>query len=220
MKRRHYHGSTELKQNWDSFLDVLTNTVGVLIFVCLFASLVAAESTTIIRTPLESKTEKEPVFYECNNNKVRPLDNKEVAADLSQFMDSLPKVDLYNLDDLLERINQFSVVTSYYRVRRSLKFSSYQDSYVSETRYEPLQADSGESIEEINKPSSEFQVSLKSIDKDIDYVAFLIREDCFSAFRSARETAWNSGFKVGWEPIKKSKDIVFTTGGGRSIGVQ
>ena len=37
-------------QNLDSFLDVLTNTVGVLMLVGLFISLVAVDSATIVPT--------------------------------------------------------------------------------------------------------------------------------------------------------------------------
>lgn len=74
MRRRQHKQHNPPTQNLDSFLDVLTNTVGVLMFVSLFVSLVAVESATIVRTPLVSSTQKTPQFFEIRGNRVVYID--------------------------------------------------------------------------------------------------------------------------------------------------
>lgn len=220
MKRRHYSRKIELQQNWDSFLDVLTNTVGVLIFICLFTSLVAAESTSIIRTPLENQTDKEAIFFECKSERIRSLENQKVSEEISDFLESLPEVNTRNLDRFLTKMNQFSVKTDHYQVSRSMQYSYLYDDYVIQTNYKPLQDISGETSQQLGQPNSEFQKKLESYDPQSEYLAFLVREDCFQAFRRARDIAWKRNFNVGWEPVATPEDIVFTSQGGRSIGVQ
>lgn len=61
-KPRKYNRSSLPIGNLDSFLDIMTNTVGVLMFVSLFITLVAVQSGTTIRTPLVSQTEKNLIF--------------------------------------------------------------------------------------------------------------------------------------------------------------
>ena len=61
-KRRQYLVLPNQSQNLDSFLDVMTNTVGVLVFICLFVYLVAAQATKTIRTPIVSQSDKTPRF--------------------------------------------------------------------------------------------------------------------------------------------------------------
>lgn len=220
MKRRHHSRKIELQQNWDSFLDVLTNTVGVLIFICLFTSLVAAESTSIIRTPLESQTDKNAIFFECKAGRVRSLDNQKVSEEFSDFLKTLPDVTASNIDRLISEMSQFSVRTEHFNVNQTMDYSYLYDSYVIQTNYEPLQDISGEKSQQLNDRNSEFQEKLKSYDPQSEYLAFLVREDCFQAFRQARDIAWKQNFNVGWEPVEASEDIVFTSKGGRAIGVQ
>ena len=62
MRTRRYRQLNSPSQNLDSFLDILTNTVGVLMFISLFITVVAVESSTIVTTPLVSNTEKKPRF--------------------------------------------------------------------------------------------------------------------------------------------------------------
>ena len=69
MRSRGRRRSNTIEQNLDSFLDVLTNTVGVLMFISLFVTLIAtggsSKSKITIQTPLSSDTDKESI-YECD----------------------------------------------------------------------------------------------------------------------------------------------------------
>ncbi|CCQ61967.1 hypothetical protein [Crocosphaera watsonii] len=83
MRTRRYRQLNSPSQNLDSFLDILTNTVGVLMFISLFITVVAVESSTIVTTPLVSNTEKKPRFFEVRNNKIYYIDDEEVDRQIA-----------------------------------------------------------------------------------------------------------------------------------------
>ena len=238
MRRRYNKRSTIPIQNLDSFLDILTNTVGVLMFVGLFISVVAVQSATIVRTPLVSSTDNKPRFFEVNGNKVTYLDQEKAQLELSNFSKSLPdclkpelptdNLDIYSYNydyyiqqiqehqkcvvDKTEQIKDFRVQIPHYEVRVNI------DSSLGIV-YEPLAANTGESARELSQANSKFQSIIKNLNPQTDYLAFIVRPDSFAAFRQAREIAWKQGFDVGWEPMKSDTLIEFSSGG-RTIGVQ
>ncbi len=90
MRKRRTRKPSPLNQNLDSFLDTLTNTVGVLMFVSLFISLIAVQSsktrTVIVQTPLVTDTNKKPRFFEIRANKVIYIDDKQVDRQIEEFL--------------------------------------------------------------------------------------------------------------------------------------
>ena len=237
MRRRQYRKHNTPSQNLDSFLDILTNTVGVLMFIGLFVSLFTfniknVKTQKVIRTPLVSESNKMPHFFEVRDNTVIYLDKAEVEEKLQKFDDGLPPCTqprqpstfdavIYNsyrvqlrayeicLRNKAELKRGFRTTTAYYQVffnSTGLVFQAREDV-------------AGESPEELTQATSEFRNVLQRLDSGSDYLAFLVREDSFEAFREAREIAWQENFGVGWEPMNTNAVISFGSGG-RSIGVQ
>lgn len=79
--KRHLIKSTVQPQNLDSFLDILTNTVGVLMFIGLFVSLVSVEAGSTIRTPIISSTNKRDYNFEIHENRVLDFDVNRQAVE-------------------------------------------------------------------------------------------------------------------------------------------
>ncbi|OKH26341.1 hypothetical protein [Chroogloeocystis siderophila] len=234
MRRRFYKQSIPT-QNLDSFLDILTNTVGVLMFVGLFVSVVAVQSATIVRTPVVSDSDKVPQFFEVRGNKVIPLDSTTVNREFTNFSNSLPScdepelpinLDVYSyqyyqqqrqeyhncINNKISQVKNFRIQTAHYEIRINLNSSIG-------LIYEPLRSDSGESTQELMQVSSEFHSLLKTFNPQTDYLAFIVRPDSFVAFRRAREIAWQKGFDVGWEPMQQDVPIEFSSQG-RAVSVQ
>ncbi len=237
MRRRKYFKHNAPSQNLDSFLDILTNTVGVLMFIGLFVSLFTfnvnnVKTEKVIRTPLVSESNKIPHFFEVRDNTVIYLDKEEVEEKLRKFDGGLsPCVQpqepstfdsvVYNsylvqlrayqtcLRNKDELLSGFRTTTAYYQV--------FFDS--NGLVFQPRKDIAGESPEELTQATSEFRNVLKRLNSGTDYLAFLVRADSFEAFREAREIAWKNNFGVGWEPINANAVISFGSGG-RSIGVQ
>ncbi len=232
---RRRHRLLTPSQNLDSFLDIMTNTVGVLMFVSLFISLVAVSSGTTIRTPLVTQTKKHPFLFEIKDNQVRYIDVGTAQAEINRFINSLPtcekppepygnsadELDFYFeqvyqyrlcLGGQLEELKNFSAETDYYKVQLvDLESFAWE--------YQPKPNIKGESAGEIADADSKFRDILQKIDPSQSYLAFIVRPDSFSAFRSARKIAWEQGFNVGWEPMNADTAIVLGAEG-RSIGVQ
>ena len=222
-------------QNLDSFLDVLTNIVGVLIFVSLFASLAAnggAPKTHLtIQTPLASTTDKEPLWFEIQNNKVSYLNLRQIRNKEIELSGSLPNcnkpssgnsVSLSNyqscLLSILGRQSNFRVDTDSYQVRTV-------DQGVS-LLFEPLSNNIGETATQLTTVNSAYKQVLSKSNPNKDYLAFIVRPDSFEAFRDARKQAWEAGYEVGWEPLEQDAPIKIRTiigselPGGRAVGIQ
>ncbi|MEA5621177.1 hypothetical protein VB711_25570 [Cronbergia sp. UHCC 0137] len=231
MKRKRYFTSQRPQQNLDSFLDILTNTVGVLMFISLFITLVAVQSSTIVRTPLAKETDKQPNFFEISGNRVIYLDTKSANQQIKDFFGNLPTcvkpsyisefIDSY-IDELrnykncvenqLQQLKDFRVETENYEVELvDLDTGSWQ--------YNPKSVNSGESATEVSQVDSEYRKTLSQLVPQNDYLAFLVRPDSFATFRQVREIAWKAGFDVGWEPKTPESQIIFGSGG-RTVGVQ
>lgn len=220
-------------QNLDSFLDILTNTVGVLMFIGLFVALVTAEVETIVRTPVVSNTRKSPKFFEVTDDQIKYLDTDQVSRQLDLYMQGLPqcekpevpsnvlpemydyyisRAEEYQRCELrrLERLQNYSTTTRYYEARVAGG---------SGIAYVPLPEAEGENPRDIQQESSNFREVLQNLNPQTDYLAFLVRPDSFTGFRQARELAWEKGFDVGWEPMEGDRTIVFGSQG-RAVGVQ
>ncbi len=234
MRRRQHKQPTPPTQNLDSFLDVLTNTVGVLMFVSLFVSLVAVESATIVRTPLVSATQKSPQFFEVRGNKVIYIDREAANAQINKLTESLAICEKPKTPDELEILDYQDYIAKLQRYRECIEYKSEQvkDFQANiphyEVRfklepfgivYEPLEASAGESTKELAQANSEFQRVIKKLNPQKDYLAFIVRPDSFEAFRRTRELALKDGFNVGWEPMSADTSISFSSEG-RTVGIQ
>ena len=77
----------------------------------------------------------------------------------------------------------------------------------------------GVSVADLDNPNSNFQAILSQLDKDRQYIAFLVRDDSFTVFRKARQMADTAGFDTGWELLGIDEPIKFGEGG-TAIGTQ
>ncbi|HIK37799.1 MAG: hypothetical protein NZ901_12650 [Geminocystis sp.] len=213
-------------QNLDSFLDILTNTVGVLMFIGLFVSLLAVESGRTIRTPLRKETSKTPKFFELRNNQVFLISAPEIEEKIDELIASLPSCEMPEIGrDTPEYMYEYYLRKAQeYQLCMNSRLERIKNFYVDNGKYivtigenggivfQPRKDVSGETIEE-------FVNFLKQLNPRENYIAFIVRPDSFRVFRKARQTAWNLGFDVGWEPLEYDSVLVFGSGG-REVGVQ
>jgi hypothetical protein len=215
MKHRIRRGTSQ-QPNLDSFLDILTNTVGVLVFVLLFVAISAADASILVRTPLRAETDKSAKFFEITGDRVVHLDDDAGSDRVSALLRSLPRANLYNLRYIVDRVYGFEATISNYRVDLVGSFLNGDLS----TRYR-LREDRevGTRLGALKSSDSEFQRILSQLDPEEDYVAFIVRPDAIEAFRAARDLAAKKGLATGWEPFEADRTIVFGRSG-RTVGVQ
>ena len=225
MRRRAKYKSDRVNQNLDSFLDVLTNTVGVLMFISLFVTLIATGSSSkskiTIETPLSSPTDKESLWFEIDDNKVSHLDLRLVREKELELSSNLPNCNKprgsinapdYDLRQnnyqsclfsIIGRQSNFQTATKNYNVRTV-------DDGVS-LLFNPASTEIGESIAQLKTANSQFQQVLTKYNPNKDYLVFIVRPDGFEAFREARKKARDAGYEVGWEPHPQDAPIKIRT---------
>ncbi len=219
MKRLRRRPQTQQpSQNLDSFLDVLTNTVGVMIFVCLFASLTAAVSPALVRTPIARETRKQAYFFECRQNRAVPLEEDKASEAIQQFFRRVNSNPFVSPQQLQQQFNSFSHATRYYDVRLSLVNVAGRP--IMQTLFQPRDPFGGEAVATLDTPTSRFRQTLNRLSPTRHSLIFFVRPDSFECFRTARTIAWRHGFDVGWEPMSEDRAIVFVSGGGRPLTVQ
>lgn len=233
MRQRRKRKVNQPSQNLDSFLDILTNTVGVLMFISLFVSLLSVDVERIIKTPLRAETEKEGKFFELRKQQVFYVSNPEIENKINELLNRLPNCELpeipqqmsqYLYDYYLAQVTKYRNCTN--TINRELgNFYFDNGEYVvtfindGSIKYEPNGQGMGENNEQLQQENSRFIGFLETLDPKTDYIAFIVRPDSFSTFRAAREEAIKRGFQVGWEPFEQNNLLVFGSGG-RAVGVQ
>jgi hypothetical protein len=196
--------------NLDSFLDVMTNTVGVLIFVLLFVTLAAADATVLVRTPLRSETEKQPIYFEASGGRVIYLESRMADERVDAFVRALPPIRWYNVSYVMDQVDAFETETPNYTI------DLLGGGIGVRWRARP---GAGDTVNVVKDSASTYQQVLRTLDPDTAYLAFIVRPDGLESFRAAREAATRRGFASGWEPFGHGRDLVFSSGG-RSVGVQ
>ena len=240
MRRRAGRRNRNTSQNLDSFLDILTNTVGVLMFISLFVTLIATGSSpktsVTIQTPLASPTEKESLWFEVSANKVSHLNLRQVREEELELSGNLPNcnkpVGGSNAPNYSARQRNYESCLLSVLGRQS-NFKTSNQSYKVRTvdrgvslLFDPLSEDIGETTIQLTAPQSNFAQVLSKFNSKKDYLIFIVRPDSFEAFRTARKQAWEAGYEVGWEPHPQDSPIKIRTiigselPGGKAIGVQ
>lgn len=214
-RARRRNRGVSLSQNLDSFLDILTNTVGVLMFISLFATLIATGSSpktkVTIQTPLSAPTEKDSVWFEIKGNKVSHLNLRDVREKELELSGNLPNCNRgagaanYDscLNSVLGRQSNFYAETDNYRVKTVDQGVSLQ--------FQPKSPDIGETTTQLTAANSIYKQVLAKFDSKQDYLIFIVRPDSFEAFRTARKQAWEAGYDVGWEPHPQKAPIKIRT---------
>jgi hypothetical protein len=233
MRARRIRKNNHPGQNLDSFLDIMTNTIGVLMFVSIFVSLLTAEAGTVIRTPLRSETSKVGKFFEIRNNQVFYLSDSKLQTEIDKIVATLPtckspevpkNIPSYLYSFYIQEVEQYEQCIKTRNIKLENFYYNNGNYLVSFTdqgslKYDASSSSQGEDSKQLKNTNSNFINTLKNLNPEINYVAFIVRPDSFEAFRVAREKAWSLGFDVGWEPISQDRVFVFGSGG-RSIGIQ
>ncbi len=196
-----------------SFCDIVTITTAALFF-CLIVTVQEAVKVPIFRpTPLAKVSTKQGIFFECRNDQLFFVDKNGLNGQVEDLMSKLnPGVRGGDLGSFLKAIQGQDVGNAYYKVDPRYLL-------VAQMGLEPRAGVSGEGPIDLENPNSKYQAVLSQLDKDKQYVAFLVRDDSFSLFRKARQVADSLGLDTGWELLGIDEPIKFGEGG-TAIGTQ
>jgi hypothetical protein len=196
-----------------SFCDIVTITTAALFF-CLVVTIQEAVKVPIFRpTPLAKTSSKQGFFFDCRNNQLFFVDKAGLDEQVEEMMSRLnPGVRGGDLGSFLKAIQGQEVGNVYYTLDPNYLL-------VGKMALRARPGASGERLADIENPKSKYQTILSGLDKDKQYIAFLVRDDSFNVFRKARQVADNVGLDTGWELLEIDDPIQFGEGG-TAIGTQ
>ena len=154
--------------------------------------------------------QKTPVYFECRAGMVFPVNFEELyqltraarAGAGTKSAQSTNQVENSQAAFLSNMQNQ-EIGNDYYRVQLSFMM-------LGQMVLEPRKDAVGETEKEIdNKATSKFFAALRKVDKEKQYVVFLVRDDSFSLFKLCRRFAQEEGFGSGWEYLDSDQLIKF-----------
>ncbi|MBN1268784.1 MAG: hypothetical protein JXB04_04295 [Kiritimatiellae bacterium] len=196
----------------DSFLDIMTCLVGVLVLIIILTGVDASQIKVLIPTPMEHDSDKTPVYIECRDDELFlvPIDNLRdmTRAALAQVAGET-KGDMV---ELLRRLNDLNVQNDIYRVDLSFAL-------LGQFAIAPLPGTKGYPLVSIEqeKPSDWYGRILDGINKETQMITFLVRDDSYSVFKRARALAWAEKVEVSYELLDIDDLVKFGIGGSMSL---
>lgn len=186
-----------------SFCDILTISISGLFMATIITVFEAVKIPEFRPTPRAVPTNKTPVFFECRNNEIFYVDKDGLDAVVAERLSKLnPGLRGGDLAPFLKMIQQDEIGNRYYTVDpKFLLVGIMALAARPDVR--------GEGVDDIGKPSSMYQGVLDQIDKSQRYIAFLVRDDSFALFRTARTQADRQEFDTGWELLGPDEPIKF-----------
>jgi hypothetical protein len=200
----------------DSFLDIVTNVVGVLILLAVVTVLSAGNVELSMGTPIlhDPPEGTDRAMFECRKNRVLRVDEDEIHDAVTRLLDAQPGGKFRSLDDLQRQLREHDVGNRLFR----LEVSGGARGLVSTIK--PRRATQGETIQQLKAASSGFRRALAKLSPRTHYLYFVVREDSFKVFREARRIAHAAGFSTGWDPLKRKEAITFSPHGKSGVAVQ
>ena len=190
-----------------SFCDIVTITTAAMFFAMLITVMEAVKVPVFKPTPRAKVTNKAPVFFECRNNQVFYIDKEGLDQEVKKLLDTLnPGTRSGDLAQFGKAVSGAEVGNEYYKVVPSYLLTAIM-------ALEPKADAQGDAESKLADPGSKFQTVLRQLHHESQYVAFLVRDESFEAFRRARNVADKLNFDIGWELLGADEPIKFGAGG-------
>ena len=201
----------------DSFLDIVTNVVGVLILVAVVTVLSAGDITmatgaTALRPP--PKAAKTRVLLQCARDKVFVIDeegNAEAvrAAAAGWATDDVP----LSSELVVARLDHNDIGDRNHRIRAEQFGEDLAWTYELRARAR------GDDEEDLRSGDSKLERLLRDVSPD-SYVYFVVEEGSFDVFREARELVRARGLATGWHPVERDAPLRISKAGSLGQRVQ
>ncbi len=206
----------------DSFMDIVTNTLGLLILVATLTVISSRDMKISLGSPMMSEADEDLtcVFIECRNNRVVPIADDRIDDERNAIIDSEAPIRERIL--MVRRFNEREVSNEYHRFefrpKTGTRSADNRTVVVPEVILTPTGPNVGDTVSDMEEPDCKFASQLAELSPDTHWVHFLVREDSFEALRAARALATKMGYQTGWTPKKSSEPIIFSPFGS-TVGI-
>jgi hypothetical protein len=202
--------------------DMLTNTVGVMVFILIFAVLTASGAVIPKRLPMERRSSAEALMVVCYGGQLFPLVDRDAVVD--EFVKPIGRATFSGASAWIAQFNSrrletdFFVVTGEGGARSSSSGSRERISLELSLVLTPRK-ERGETAEGLRRAESAFGAILHHQSPDRRFIYFVVYPDCTDTFRAARSVAADAGFATGWAPWRAGGEIRLSIAGAGGAGV-
>jgi hypothetical protein len=200
--------------------DMLTNTVGIMVFILIFTVLTACGAVIAKRLPMEQSTEKDGVKVICWHNWAYPMP----SGLLDQFLKPLgePERSLGGFREYVAKFKAQVVENEHLKLTGEGEIEQIGNStHLDLTVVVTPKDGGGETIEDLKKLDGAFGKLLKQCNSQKQFIAFLVYPDSIDVFKAARDVAVASKLETGWSPRCPNMPVRLSlTGGGRQMTPQ
>jgi len=198
----------------DSFLDIVTNTLGLLILIAALTIITTRDIKISLGTPMMAPAPKAKtrVMFECRGNRIIPIEEDYCEDEMKDIIES--EAPVWRRKQMVRELNDRRITDGYYRFAYdALPLRTVSDNreviYPALT-LRPLEGKLGDTISMLRDPQAEYNKRLSDLDPDEHWLCFIARKDSFEALRVARKIARKQGFQVGWDPLQSDTKISFS----------
>jgi hypothetical protein len=183
--------------------DMLTNTVGVMLFILIFTVLTAGGAVIAKRLPMERETKAEAMTFLCAFGRISPVDFDQPVEEFLKPLGT--RISSSNVDAWVAGFNSRKLDAGGFVVSGEAQDFAIFLHAVLAFRPKPMP---GETPAEVGAGGSRFLAMLNATRPDLKYVNFYVYPDGLTVFRAARDIASSRGFGTGWtlygsqEPIR------------------
>ena len=195
MSKRH-RGSDEAPFSLDSFLDIVTNVVGVLVLVAMVTVLSAGNisvpsGATAMTAPSPSA---ERLLFECAGDEVFFVDEE---ANGQRVLEEVKRSNekAISRERLVALLDDKDVGDATHRVHATLIDRGVAWTYALRPEVH------GEGKADLDRGATAFERQLARIEHG-GFAYFVVHDDSFEIFRKARDLARERGISVGWHPVE------------------
>lgn len=202
--------------------DMVTNTVGIMLFILIFVSLSAGGAVVSRHLPRERSTKAKAVWLFCSHGEIVPFDAAVLAEQLEKPL-GVPS--FYSASQWARNYSARRLETDQLEIAGDAKVEYDNDSGQAGAtivrnmlvRHRPNQRDDAA----VKTPGPDFQTLLAERNKETEFLFFFVTPDSIPLFRAARDRATQAGFGVGWSPLGADEPARITlSGGGREATIQ
>jgi hypothetical protein len=203
--------------------DMLTNTVGITLFILAFTVLSTGGVTIAKRLPLEHEGKESPAFFVCWGHRVLPLESDKLS---DRFVKPLGRPTYDTVDRWVEKFNKakaeddFFVMTGEGDVSHSGVFFNDTVRLTLTSKFSPKPG-AGDLKADLRKSTSTFAAYMKTLKEKNKFAYFIVYPDNISEFMEARSIAaevYQVG--TGWGPNGADEPIRVILAGGGGGGVR
>jgi hypothetical protein len=190
-------------------VDLLSNTVGVLVFIMIFTVMAASGVVVMKRLPLEHSSSAEPANFLCEKDRIFPVDNDKLGSELNRKWGR--PTSIFDVYSWIARYDGLEVEDDHFTARgeSSVGYSTYTISIL----YTP-KSGGGYTPEEIQRPNSAFRQRLADLNTKSKFAHFFVRPDGIESFFAARKIAADEmGLATGWMPLDTNQPLRFSSHG-------